>query len=563
MPSNKAPDRHGLATISLRLESFLTDAIQTFEKRIRATERDIHTINKLDLRSEAQEREKALEPTYSQVKACRRRFLHAKRKNGLGWFLTPRQTLRTWRVWQQAQEQHAQAASNFDASAAQAQRATEIDAHSQAVEAQRRRQPKLKATLEACRSRHAALIKFQKAAAAPMAAARDEGWLADDFAGHFANIAALVQDGRVSEASKLLPRLVFQARPSAAAYAGWQQEAKDILADIYRGSIGVPVTGALTDIAQASSELAVASMRDAPARKMASCSHPADQWQLLPFLAASPQHFTVDVLWTIYWAMLQCEQQMAEFLADTTAHEDILNGRFSACFENWLTGWAARRIPAFGYPSSSSYLGTLQLANTPEEARTGADLGVIIALNVGGLRCRKAVLLQAKRAKRGIADVGSTKGQLPKLSRLPRAGYYLFYHESPSTPFPPVPTVSSAELLQQRLLDMQKDPEARYLPLDVRTSGWDWASFVSFGLCNTQSDIGEKFDTIEDALGILGSGSLGQLPQYIHVVAIEDEPYVLELKKRLREHYRSMPEKKHQKTRNRKQHTHDGPELGM
>ncbi|MEQ7871625.1 hypothetical protein V6R97_13315 [Chromohalobacter salexigens] len=562
MPSNKAPDRHVIAATSLRLETFLADTIQTYEKRIRSAERDIHTIDRLVLRSEAQEREKALEPTHSQVKACRRRFLNAKRKSGLGWLLSPVQTFQTWRGWRQAQERHTQAASSFDAPVAQAQRATEIDAHNHAVEEQRHRRPALKATLESCRTRHSALIKFQKAAAAPMAAARDEGWLDDDFARHFENIASLAQEGHISDATKLLPKLVFQSRPSTAAYTGWQQEAKDILVDIYRGSIGVPVTGALTDIAQGSAELAVSSMRDAPAREMASCSHPADQWQLLPVLAASPQHFTVDVLWAIYWGMLQCEQKMAEFLADTTAHEDILNGRFSALFEKWLTEWAAKRIPDFGYPSASSYLGTLQLANTSEEARTGADLGVIISLNVGGLRCRKAVLLQAKRAKRGIADVGSTKGQLPKLSRLPCAGYYLFYHESPSTPFPPVPTVSSAGLLQQRLLEMQKDTEARYLPLDVRTNGWDWASFVSFGLCNVQSDIGENFDTIEDALSILGSGSTGELPQYIHVVAIEDEPYVLELKRRLREHYRSMPENKHLRARSRKKRSHDGRELG-
>lgn len=563
MPSKKASDRHVLAVTSLRLKELLVDEIQTFEKRIRATEQDIHKIDMLVLRSEVKEREKALEPTSSQLKRCSRHYLHIKRKIGLGWLFTPVQTFQAWQDWRQAQERQAQAASNFDAPEAQAQRAADIDAHNYAVKEQRHRLPGLTTTLKTCRSRHAALTKFQKAAAAPIAAACNEGWLADDFAEHFESIAALVQQGHILNATKYLPKLIFQTCPSAEAYACWRQEAQDILNNVYRSSIGVPITGALTDIVQGSAELAVASMREAPARNLASCSHPTDQWQLLPLLAASPLHFTVDVLWAIYWGMLQCEQQMAVLLADTKAHEDILNGRFSAYFENWLTEWAAKRISAFGYPSASSYLGTLQLANTPEEARTGADIGVIISLNVGGLRCRKAVLLQAKRAKRGVADIGSTKGQLPKLSRLPNASYYLFYHESPSTLFPPVPTVSSAELLRQRILDMQKDPGARSLKLDVRTSGWDWASFVSFGLCNEQSDIGEKFDTIENALSILGSGSMGELPQYIHVVAIENEPYVLELKKKLREYYRSITEKEYQNSRSRKQRSYDGPELGM
>lgn len=562
----EVPERKMLKTTSHRLRSFLGSATQNLEQKIRVTEQVIREIDSLALRKEAQEREDNLKPTYSQMEICRKRFLNAKRKSGLGYLFTPVSTFRNWREWKHAQKEHAQAACKFDAPSTQTLRAAAIDAHNHKVEVERSRRPEQSAALKSYRSQYIALTDFQKAAASPIAAAGGEGWLAGDFAGHFEKITALIQNGHIADATTLLPKLVFQARPSKDIYAGWQQEAEDILDAVYRSHNGLPVTGGFSNIARASAKLAITSMCSASAEKIASCSHPADQWQLLPLQAASPLNFNVDVLWTIYWAMLQCEQQMAELLADTKAHEDMLNGRFSAYFETWLTKWAAKRIQAFGYPSSHSYLGTLQLANTGEETRTGADIGVIIVLNVGGLRCRKAVLLQAKRAKQGIANVGSTKGQLPKLSKLPRAGYYLFYHESPTTPFCPVPTVSSAELLQQRVLDMQKSPEAHYLRLDVRTCGWDWASFVSFGLCNAQSDIGETFDTFDEALSILGSGSTGYLPQYVYVVAIENEPYVLELKKRLREHYHSMPDKERQKTiskRQRKQRNYDGPELGM
>lgn len=555
----EATERKMLKATSHRLTSFLGSATQNLEQKIRVTEQVIREIDSLALRKEAQEREDTLKPTYSQMKICRNRFLNAKRKDGLGWLFTPARTFRTWREWKHAQDVHALAASKFDAPTNRALQAAAIDAHNHKVEVERSKRPEQRAALKSYRSQYKALTDFQKAAASPIAAAGGEGWLADDFAGHFEKITALIQNGHIADATTLLPKLVFQARPSKDRYAGWQQEAEDILDAVYRSHNGLPVTGGFSDIARASAKLAITSMCSASAEKIASCSHPADQWQLLPLQAASPLSFNVDVLWTIYWAMLQCEQQMAGIIA----HEDILNGRFSANVENWLARWAAKRIQAFGYPSSYSYLGTLQLANTREEARTGADIGVIITLNVGGLRCRKAVLLQAKRAKQGIANVGSTKGQLPKLSKLPRAGYYLFYHESPSTPFCPVPTVSSAELLQQRVLDMQKSPEDHYLRLDVRTCGWDWASFVSFGLCNAQSGIGETFD---DALSILGSGSAGYLPQYVYVVAIENEPYVLELKKRLREHYHSMPDKERQKTiskRQRNQRSYDDPELGM
>lgn len=559
-------DRHALAATSRTLTSFLSHTISTLAQQIRATEQEIRRIKGLAFRREEQERETALSPIRTQAVTCRKRFLHIRQKSGLGWLLSPVKTFQAWRDWRHTQDQYAQAERHFDEPNVKARRARDIAVHNRDIEEQRSKQPALNKALASYQARHAALTKFQKAAVAATFAACGEGWLAGGFAKNFENIAALVQTDHIPEATKLLEKLVFQIRPSAAIYARWQQEALDIRDKAYRGHTGIPATGAFTEIAKASAKLAAASMLDAPARKLESCSHPADQWQLLPLLATSPQHFTIDVLWTIYWSMFQCAQQIADFLSDTKAHEDPLNGRFSAYVESWLSGWAAKRIPQFGYPKSSSYLGTLQLASKAEEARVGADLGVIISLNVGELRCRKVVLLQAKRAKQGIANVGSGKGQLPKLSSLPRVGYYLFYHESPPTLYPPVPTVSSAEALQQCVLDEQKDPGSRYLSLDVRTTGWDWASFVSFGLCNPTSNLGEPFDTIEDAFRILGSGSTGHLPQHLFLVAIEDEPYVLELRKRLREHYRDTPEKRYQKTMDkhrRSPHSHDGPEFSL
>lgn len=566
MTSNHLSDRHALAATSRTLASFLSRTLDTLDQHIRAKEQEILRIKGLALRSEEQEHEAALSPIRTQAEARRKRFLQVRQKSRLGWLLSPVKTFRAWHDWRHTRNQYAQAERHFDEPDIKARRTRDIAVHNCDVEKERSKQPALKRALASYQARHTAFTKFKKAAAAPMDAACGEGWLAADFAKNFENIAALVQADRVAEATKLLERLVFQIRPSEADYARWQQEAQKIRDRAYRDHAGIPATGAFTEIAKASAKLAIASMRDAPAQKLALYSHPADQWQLLPLLATSPQHLTIDVLWTVYWSMFQCAQQTADFLSGTKAHEDPLNGRFSAYVESWLSGWAAKRIPQFGYPKSSSYLGTLQLASKAEEARVGADLGVIISLNVGGLRCRKAVLLQAKRAEQGIANLGSGKGQLPKLSSLPRAGYYLFYHESPSTPYPPVPTVSSAEALQQCALDEQKDPGSRHLRLDVRTSGWDWASFVSFGLCNPTSDLGEPFDTIEDAFRILGSGSTGHLPQHLFLVAIEDEPYVLELRKRLREHYRDTPEKKYQKAMDkhrRSPRSHDGPEFSL
>ncbi|CAN0184331.1 unnamed protein product [Ectocarpus sp. 12 AP-2014] len=566
MTSNHVSGRHALAATSRTLTSFLSHTIGALARQIRATEQEIRRIKGLAFRTEEQERETALSLTRTQAVTRRKRFLQVRQKSGVGWLLSPANTFRAWRDWRHTQDQYAQAERQFDEPEVKAQRTRDIAVHNRDVEEQRSKQPALNKNLASYQTQHAMLAKFQKAATAPMAAACGEGWLATDFAKNFENIAALVQTGRVAEAVKLLEKLVFQIRPSTAVYARWQQEAQDIRDKAYSGHTGIPATGAFTEIARASAHLAAANMLEEPARKLVLCPHPADQWQLLPLLATSPQHYTIDVLWTIYWSMFRCAQQMAIYLSGPITHEDPLNGRFSTYLETELSGWAAERIPKFGYPKSSSYLGTLQLASTTEEARVGADLGVIISLDVGGLKCRKAVLLQAKRAKHGVANVGSNKGQLAKLSSLPRAGYYLFYHESPSTHSPPVPTVSSAEALQQCVLNAQKNAESRHLSLDVRTTGWDWTSFVSFGLCNPSSNLGEPFDRIEDALRILGSGTTGRLPRHLFLVAIEDEPYVLELRKRLHEYYRDTPEKGYLKTihkHRRPSRSHDGPEFSL
>lgn len=76
----------------------------------------------------------------------------------------------------------------------------------------------------------------------------------------------------------------------------------------------------------------------------------------------------------------------------------------------------------------------------------------------------------------------------------------------------------------------QSTHHAVHLPLNVRSMGWDWASFISFVLCNPNSQIGQSFDTVEEAFTALGNGDARHLPKYLHVIAIADEPRVVALR---------------------------------
>lgn len=517
----------------------LSQTLTVLSERITQAQATVTSINGLSTRSAERERLDALAPTLARVQKCLQRFKQQKSKGyGLGWLLNPLGTRQASRELKAARLKHEQAVLAFDEPTITAKRDSDIDQHNRDVAAQREEQLRLKALLEKLIKAQRQLNDFKLAATQALAAASGDGWLAPDFAITFARVIDFVRKADMPQAHHYLAQLIFQKTPDMAAYGALHKRAEAIRKRANQDHFGVAVTGGFPNIVAACASLAAANMHSGPASELLQCRQTADQWQLLSQLATSPTHLSNDVLWAIYWAMFQCEQEMARFLNSAAAIEDLLNGRFSAYVEHWLTGWASKQIPQFGYPMSQSFLGTLQLAGTPEESRLGADLGVIISLNIGGLVCRKAVLLQAKRAKDWVADVGSRKGQLPKLSTLQRGGYYLFYHESANLQLAcAVPTVSSAQALEQLLLTAGKKPDGTYLPVDVRETGWDWASFISFGLCDAHSGIGEPFETIDEALQILGSGETGELPLRLFMIAIEDEAYVHELAQRVRERY--------------------------
>jgi hypothetical protein len=86
------------------------------------------------------------------------------------------------------------------------------------------------------------------------------------------------------------------------------------------------------------------------------------------------------------------------------------------------------------------------------------------------------------------------------------------------------------------------------LPVNVRTLGWDWTSFLSFGLCNADTALGESFSKAQDPVALLGGGDPGHLPKYLFVIAIADESRVMELRTWIKEHHYLESPKTMQKT---------------
>jgi len=546
MSSLHALNRSTATQTANDLSAYIGTMITTLKQKITESEQEIKDIDSLTPLLAATERSKALRPTQERLQAHQLDVDKlAEEYYGFGWLFNRKNTKAAQALRDAAMKHHNQVIADWNAPGAQAQLTKKITQDYQNVRARKDEKPVIERKLAGSKQLLKAFEVFERASNDALSAASGKAWLAGTFTATLSQIEGLVRQDQVSKATALLGTLVYQKRPTDTDYDTLQNEAERIREEVYRDHYGVPVTGGFGEIVGASAKLAAANMESPWDSQLLSHTEPAIQWQELTQILTSPLTFSIDVLWSIYWAMLQCEDQMAKFLSSAVVKEDPLNGRFSAYVDSWLSQWASKQIPKFGYPASQSYLGTFHLAGTPEESRVAADIGLIISLNVGGLVCRKVALLQAKRAKDWVADVGSKKGQLTTLSSQELTGYYLFYHESPGFKLaPPVPTVSSALALQSLLVAANRGTLGKKILLDVSKSGWDWASFITFGLCDPVSAVGQSFDTIDHAFQILGNDETGELPQHLFLLAIEDEGYVRDLQLQVRARYPSVDKPK-------------------
>ncbi|KAB7769155.1 hypothetical protein CKY51_07900 [Xanthomonas maliensis] len=439
---------------------------------------------------------------------------------------------RSWPRLQAAKRAYRAACAQLETAAAFAQRQAEAEAHNRHLQEQqhasadlRERHAHVETLLRQCDS------LLQQLAPAATAALQD-GWKAPDFANHFHQLATDALADRFTQALAGLQRLQFQVRPSAAAYDEMQRRAEALRKSLHERQFGLAATAAYPALVNASTALAAPMLQAPVAARLAALSQPSERWHALSLAMCDPRSARLDALWALYWPLVECGQDIADE-ARSDPHEDPLNGAMRAQLRH-AAEKIRKRLPTFGYPQRASYIGSLMLANKQEETQTGADIGLVIALDIGDLCCRKVALVQAKKAVGGIADVGSKQGQLEKLIATPRLGYYLFYHRLAGL-FAPSPSVCRAHDIAAMVSDAGKKLSVTSLPLDVLQKGWDWSAFLAFGLCNPAAPIGVNYDTLEDALATLDSGGGGKLPRYLQVIAISDAASVQSLEQSLQQ----------------------------
>ncbi|MCW3847968.1 hypothetical protein OF829_12030 [Sphingomonas sp. LB-2] len=158
-------------------------------------------------------------------------------------------------------------------------------------------------------------------------------------------------------------------------------------------------------------------------------------------LLIDPTAFRHRFVWRLFWALSQASLDISD-PGLTATHEPELNGAF--------IGMIQRAIASFRTPRRSHDLAVVigDHATLGNEARSGADFGLIIEIDIGDKLLYLVTLLQAKRATSRIVDVRRAAGDSTQRDRLLGSGIgsYLFYiaHDDPRHLGP---TVKSAEAI--------------------------------------------------------------------------------------------------------------------
>ncbi|MFJ4192511.1 hypothetical protein [Pseudomonas sp. NPDC089534] len=337
-------------------------------------------------------------------------------------------------------------------------------------------------------------------------------------------------------------KLIFQVMPAPQQIAAWGGEAQQFLKQARsEGGVGFTALASFGAIVTDATALVLAGCASSVRQAVLQDLEPVDRWYHMADQLTRPEHVVHWLQWAVYWACFQTAQRFAKDMSLAEAHEEHSTGAFLHSFRTEVERWAGPRIDAMGYPQVTSFMGTLALGGTAAEARLGADFGIIVEINVGGLVVRKVALVQGKVSKNGIADIGSPPSGPQKLTQLqklndPQRDFYVFYHRGLRQASVPWPTLNRVSTFVSPATDLK----AGSIKVHTRKHGWDWPAFIAFGLCSATSGVGRQLMDDEDALDVLSGGHRQLLPSRLIVVAVGGGDYSLDLQQRVHQHYTNV-----------------------
>lgn len=374
-------------------------------------------------------------------------------------------------------------------------------------------------------------------------------------------------------AAKAIIAVQFQRLPSVEQLKNWALDYRKVIGSMKLQSAGFAATAAYPGLVNPSLELAKARFHAAVwTDSVESYEDAPDRWHALPACMVAYGALIEPVQWVIYWAFLAGTQRFTVSASPADINEDVLTGMLIQALKDDLAEGAKNRLLQLGYPKARANFDFLQLAGKKGEFTTGADIGLVIRLDVGDLHVHKVALLQAKLSVDGRADIGSKPSGPSKLTQLQKLSdaerdFFVFYHTTKGSSPSPLPTITSAKQLRQSAKLSSRDLARLSIDIKPRELGWDLASFVAFGLCTPANALGRDVPEDGDPLEAMADGGRETLPRYMIVVSLSDDAptYQRIISPLQREGYQAsllrqkgrVPEPSHMSDQD-----HQGPELG-
>lgn len=368
------------------------------------------------------------------------------------------------------------------------------------------------------------------------------GWVSNNTAAVLDQMHDKLIQRDVLAAFQEAKKLTFQVMPAPQKITQWVGEAQHFLKQARsEGGVGFTALASFGAIVNDATALVLAGCTSPVRQAVLQDLEPVDRWYHLADQLTRPEHVVHWLQWAVYWACFQTAQRFAKDMSLSEAHEEHSTGAFLHSFRTEVERWAGPRIDDMGYPQVTSFMGTLALGGSAAEASLGADFGIIVEINVGGLVVRKVALVQGKVSKNGMANIGSPPSGPQKLTQLqklndPQRDFYVFYHRGLRQASVPWPTLNRVSTLVSPATDLQ----AGSIKVPTRERGWDWPAFIAFGLCSDTSGVGRQLKDDEDALDVLSGGHRQLLPSRLIVVAAGGGNYSLDLQQRVHQHYANV-----------------------
>lgn len=215
-------------------------------------------------------------------------------------------------------------------------------------------------------------------------------------------------------------------------------------------------------------------------------------------------------LWALFWALVEAEHRFVRWFVHWWSHEERLTGHLIAQVFERLEDFGFYWKQISGEKESEMKIWYADTATGRRESGTGADLGLILHAHLPGTdEFYKAARFQAKKVgTNGKAEINI--GQLKNLMDHSGIGHYLFYYqELPEGGILP-PLVRKAEDIEGNL--GLEDLSQQTKSISVLENGWDFATFITFGLADPAANMGFSAGNAQRAMERL----MGEAGENLH-----------------------------------------------